>query len=136
MKPVTWDDLDTAARTVYGEARGESWDGKHAVANVIVNRAKIGGWWGSSICTVCLFPYQFSCWNENDPNREKCKKIGYDNPVLRECLRAVLHALDIHDDRTNGATHYFVTNMPNPPAWFDPDKVMGRIGSHTFLKGV
>ncbi len=40
--PITPDDLITAARTVYGEARGESWEGKLAVACVIVNRLRLG----------------------------------------------------------------------------------------------
>lgn len=60
--------LDTLTKTIWGEARGEGREGMIAVAWVILNRASIGGWWGNSIETVCLKPWQFSCWNANDPN--------------------------------------------------------------------
>ena len=35
--------VDTLARTLFGEARGEATEGKAAVANVILNRASKGG---------------------------------------------------------------------------------------------
>lgn len=68
-------DTDILARTIYGEARGESISGQEAIASVILNRvafAKRRGryWWGNTIAGVCLAPWQFSCWNENDPNRK------------------------------------------------------------------
>ena len=37
-------DVDILARTIYGEARGESEIGKRAVASVILNRYKSGKW--------------------------------------------------------------------------------------------
>ena len=68
-------DTDILARTIYGEARGESISGQEAIASVILNRvafAKRRGryWWGNTIAGVCLAPWQFSCWNENDLNRK------------------------------------------------------------------
>lgn len=65
---LTAGDIDILARTIYGEARGEPWEGKIAVAWVVRNRAERGGWWGDTIREVCLKPWQFSCWNETDPN--------------------------------------------------------------------
>lgn len=64
-------DLQVVAATLWGEARGEGVEGMIAVAHVIANRARKGGWWGSTPRDVCLKKWQFSCWNENDPNREK-----------------------------------------------------------------
>ena len=58
------------ARTLWGEARGESLAGQIAVAWTIRNRVDDGNtksWWGEGYAGVCQKPYQFSCW-KNDPN--------------------------------------------------------------------
>jgi len=73
-------EVDVLARTIYGEARGETVRGKEAVACVIMNRVRRaqergGYWWGASVEKVCLKPWQFSCWNEHDPNREKIQQV-------------------------------------------------------------
>ena len=68
---MTRDDLWTFAKTIWAEARGEPLDGQIAVANVILNRARQGGWWGDDVAGVCCKPKQFSCWNDGDPNRAK-----------------------------------------------------------------
>ena len=68
---VTEKDLDILARTLWGEARGESLAGQIAVAWTIRNRVNDGNaksWWGEGYVGVCQKPYQFSCWNKNDPN--------------------------------------------------------------------
>jgi len=46
--------------TLYGEARGEEFDGKMAVASVIKTRSTLSG---KSLAEVCLQSRQFSCWN-------------------------------------------------------------------------
>jgi len=47
--------------TIYAEARGESFDGKMAVASVIKTRALRSK---TSMAAVCMQDRQFSCWNE------------------------------------------------------------------------
>ena len=42
-------DLQTAARTIFGEARGESDEGQRWVAATIITRAQRGGWWGGTL---------------------------------------------------------------------------------------
>ena len=51
---ISAQDLDTAARTVYGEARGESFEGKVAVAHSIINRSAVGGWMASYCQIFCV----------------------------------------------------------------------------------
>ena len=126
--------LDTAARTVWGEARGEDYNGKLAVASVIRNRVNNPGWWGHSLRGVCLKPYQFSCWNRDDPNSDRILAVDYTNRTLRECLRAVLEALDSPLDITHGATHYLVSTLEPKPNWYSRGKEICRIGKHSFLK--
>ena len=47
-------EIDLLARTIWGEARGEGQTGMQAVANVIMNRVKKGGWWGATVQDVVL----------------------------------------------------------------------------------
>jgi len=46
--------------TIYGEARGEPFKGKLAVAAVIQTRARRSN---TSLTEICLTEKQFSCWN-------------------------------------------------------------------------
>ena len=75
------EDVDALARTVFGEARGECLSGQEAVASVILNRVAFSGrrggyWWGNTVYEVCHKPWQFSCWNQNDPNRRLLEQNG------------------------------------------------------------
>ncbi|PWK42197.1 hypothetical protein C7534_1054 [Pseudomonas sp. OV226] len=56
---VTENDRDILARTLWGEARGESLAGQIAVAWTIRNRVfdgKTKSWWGEGYASVCLKP--------------------------------------------------------------------------------
>lgn len=128
---LTPEALDTAARTVWGEARGEPWDGKVAVAWVIRNRADNPGWWGRNVAEVCLQPFQFSCWLHNDPNRVKC--IQATEVDLRECRKAVEAVFDgTEPDITNGADHYHHKTIL--PRWATGEKPVAIIGDHKFYR--
>lgn len=61
-------DVAKLAETLMGEAEGESYLAKRAVAQVIENR-RASGAWGNSYTSVVLAPLQFSCWD--DPARAK-----------------------------------------------------------------
>ena len=124
------------ARTIYGEARGEGRKGMTAVANVIINRAAIGGWWGDSIINVAQAPWQFSAWNANDPNRAIIENLmPGDNEIfdLAYLIAGDAMAGDTVDE-TKGATHYHTTAIN--PHWADPAKQVAQIGSHVFYRGI
>ena len=53
-------------QTISMESANQPFSGQVAVASVIINRARKAG---KSLEWVVLRPRQFSCWNENDPNR-------------------------------------------------------------------
>lgn len=132
-------DLEILARTIYGEARGEASIGQTAVAWVIRNRSQstrfVPGLQKKpgAVSYVCLKPYQFSCWLVGDPNLPKMMKLDLtaDGASYAAIGRAVLDGQVA--DPTNGADHYYVTDMPDPPAWRDQMKVAAVIGHHTFL---
>jgi spore germination cell wall hydrolase CwlJ-like protein len=61
IPPFDAEDRDYMIRTIVFEAAGESEEGKIAVAYVILNRIKNGGW-GDSIKDVVTSPWQFEPW--------------------------------------------------------------------------
>ncbi len=124
-------ELTLMTMCVYGEARGEEYEGKLAVAQVIMNRVKEGGWYGGSIKDVVLKPYQFSCFNTWDPNLKKM--FDPDLYLWKQCFKAAWNAYsEIMNDPTQGATHY-CTFQVNPP-WIRAMQETGQIGNHRFFK--
>ncbi len=128
-------ELMLLARMVFGEARNQPLEAMIGVAYTAVNRMEIGGWYGKSLREVLLKPWQYSCFNKNDPNRKKLM-----NPLLYEKLEiftkclAVAHAVlnGLVKDPTNGATHYFSGNRK--PRWARKMRWCGKIGDFKFYK--
>lgn len=133
-------DIDVLARTIYGEARGEPVRGKEAVAAVIMNRVRLakrrgGYWWGNDIQAVCQKPWQFSCWNDNDPNCEKLLAVTRDNTVFKTCLRVARRAVrGALKDPTRGSTHYHTLNVD--PPWSSGRAPVVIIGRHRFFNDI
>lgn len=126
---------DILARTLWGEARGEPVRGIEAVAAVVMNRARRGGWWGDSVESVCRKPMQFSCWNPSDPNRAKLERVDETDRAFRICLRIARRAIaGSVDDPTHGATHYHVRGLL--PKWARGRDPSAEIGNHLFYAGV
>lgn len=130
--------VDTLARTLWGEARGEGGRGMEGVANVVINRLKHakrkgGFWWGNTIIQICQKPYQFSCWNKDDANFTKVMKVDARDldfaTACRIARRAILGALP---DRTNGATHYHAASAA--PYWAKGQEAVAVIGRHIFYR--
>ena len=135
----TFHDLELVACTIYGEARGESFIGKMAVGFVILNRAKKRG---TTPGSEAIRPYQFSCWNKDDPN---CKLITNPNDISgkewRECFRAALQVLGGFDlvgckvdDLTKGATHYHTQSIK--PYWAQGKEPCYVVGNHIFYNNI
>jgi uncharacterized protein (TIGR02594 family) len=130
----------TLARTLYGEARGQGQRGIEAVANVVMNRAASGRW-GGKVGSVCLWPWQFSCWNRNDPNFQKIRNKtddGTDND-FKLCLviarKAVSGGLPQH---VPGALHYYADYI-RTPNWVSKSpnaRMVAKIGRHLFWAGI
>lgn len=133
---TTGADIYVLGQTIYGEARGETHDGKVAVGWVIRNRAADARW-PDTIEKVCRQKAQFSCWNASDPNRERVIGVTVDDPAFRECLHVSIDVLSSKgQDPTKGANHYLTKAMAerSPPKWYDASKITKTIGAHVFLK--
>lgn len=134
MIDVTPGDLDILARTVYGEARGEPYEGKKAVAHVIINRTSFRvGDRDHSLAASALRWLQFSAWNEGDPNRRKMARITLSDRGFRTCMRAALEAID-EPDPTHGSRHYHRRGAA--PRWSRGKRPVLDIGSHVFFNDI
>lgn len=131
-------DLDVLARTILGEARGESYDGKVAVGRTVVNRWRSKRWFaGRTIAATAQKRFQYSCWNRNDPNRAKILAARTDTALFQECLKAARDAMDGGGPAwLDAVTHYYAPRMVAPPKWAADKKPAGRIGGHLFFRDI
>jgi len=131
---MTSSDWDTFGRTLYGEARGEPFDSQVGVAWVILNRVKKQGWYGGNVTEVCRKPYQFSCWNGNDPNLPIITGITTESPAFRRSLgiAALAESGDLPDP-TGGAVNYYADSIA-PPTWVAQMVFTVQLGHHRFYK--
>ena len=133
------DDIDTLARTIFGEARGD-YDNPEggmasliAVGNVVMNRLKAKGRYGQSIQEICLKPWQFSCWNEGDPNRKLLMRPELSDPLFTVCHQvATKVAKGEWPDLTKGSDHYHATTLI--PGWAKGQKPRVRVARHIFYR--
>ncbi|MDR2794797.1 MAG: cell wall hydrolase [Holosporaceae bacterium] len=130
----TKQDLYTLAKTIYGEARGEYYSygisSLMAIANVVVNRKNKN--FAPTICDVCLAPYQFSCWNKNDPNYKIITEISSD-AIFKKCQETAENVLaEKWPDLTDGCDHYHQKCIkPHWAAHLQPRRIFG---SHYFYE--
>ena len=125
------------AATMWGEARGEGRTGMGFVGHVIMNRAA-ADFRGSNPTEVALYHKQFSCWNQNDPNREKLTVEYLENTTGEERVAwdnaksLAYYILNGSADYTGGALHYHAKTVN--PNWSSDYTVTRVEGSHIFYR--
>lgn len=130
---MTDNDWEIMAKTIYGEARGETEEGKIAVACCIFNRFKSGKWFaGKTIAQTCQKPWQFSCWNKSDPNAQIIAKLPFS--TYSSYFKIISKAKE--KDITNGATHYYAPKVVKCPEWAKGKEPCAEIGNHLFFKNI
>ena len=114
-------DLYLMARAVYGEARGEPYQGKVAVAAVILNRVRNKDF-PNTVSGVIYQPWAFTAVNDGQIN------LGTND----ECIRACQDAMNGWDP-TYGCIYYYnpktATNQ-----WIRNRPIVTTIGKHVFCK--
>ena len=111
------------ALTLWGEARGESFNARYAVAQVIVTRSQQTG---ESYRRVCLKPKQFQCWKNGvfQPKRPRGNE-----PNWIECY-TIADAVVKGNVPSSRATHFRDTS--GHPPWMYAMNRVGRIGGLIF----
>lgn len=119
---VTKEDINLMAKVVYAESNAEPYEGKVAVASVILNRLKDKNF-PKSINDVIKQKYAFSCVVDGNINV---------NPN-QDCYNAVFDALDGKDPTTNAL--YFYNPKTAHSSWMINIKKTNvkPIGNHTFF---
>lgn len=142
VQVIIFPDIEIAARTLYGEARGESYEGKKAVIHVMLNRRdkKVGDR-DHTLASVSLRWRQFSTWNEGDPNRLKIQTVSFDDPDFLSCVQATCEAILENKkkiDPTNGSTHYLANWLYQKDTvdWARGKTPTVKIGNHVFYNNV
>jgi hypothetical protein len=143
---------DTIAKTLYGEAGGESEDGKRAVASVIWNRAGGSADRFVGVCTKSgpiiskktkkpaldkngqpIIVWQFDCWR-------KGVRPDYKSKTWQTCLKIANEMVSGAFSPTVQSKNYYAFSGPNaikPPKWAEPYVQSGNyadIGNHRFLR--
>jgi spore germination cell wall hydrolase CwlJ-like protein len=129
------EDRDYLIRTIVFEAADESEEGKIAVAYVILNRIKSGGW-GDSIKDVVTSPWQFEPWMTR---REEMEKLSPDAPSYKNAAQIADAVLAGQvPDPTAGAMYFLNPTVVRErrggslPSWAQGE---GQpIGNHTFYR--
>lgn len=140
-------DISIAGRTIWGEARGQSYDHKVLIAHVLLNRwIRTDGQFAKddTLATTCLRHVQFSVWTKSDPNFDKLFTCNIGDRELRNCIRAVYEAIEDKDgnlDPSQGATHYHTIAKPSwasqwPPNWAEGHLPCVIEGAHAFYNDV
>lgn len=133
-------DVDTLARTIWGEARGEGREGMVAVANVVMNRYRLRqsgagyrsfGPVGASVAQICTAPRQFSAWNHGDPNRAAMLNVTEQSASFATAMEIARAAVaGSLSDITGGADHYHARTVN--PDWAEGVAPVKAIGKHVF----
>lgn len=127
------------AQTLWGEARGEGIEGMRAVACVIMSRALTHYRSQHSIAAVCQDPWQFSCWNLDDPNRAELDR------VTRRYDASFAQALAVADEVMrpgwvnpfpSDVRHYVASSLRQRPGWLQGRQPYEVIGRHEFYQGI
>lgn len=143
-------EIDTTARTVWAEARGEGEAGMIAVAAVIANRVaaakRYKAKWGTphilygdgTFANACKRRFQFSCWNPNDKNLPQLEAVTDEDHQFKIALAIARDAVeDVLKDLTDGATHYLtkaVFDRAPDSHWCKRKPPLCVIGNHLFFR--
>lgn len=137
--PASWPGLMVLAGTLIGEAEGEPYLGKLAVAEVIMERVRDKRW-PNTVAGVCFQPFQFSCWRDQNRLATMRDPIGKSTALAwEECFKAACAAYWRYETAYTGNANHYVEEQQlrkagQLPDWFKEEAVTLRLGHHTFLR--
>ena len=130
---------ETLALTLWGEAAGRPVRAIEATAALVLNRLRAAldpqgpGHWGRDLATICRAPFQFGCWNPNNPRHAEMLSVAPGDGALAVCRRiASRAAAGVLPDPTGGATH--AHDVAVLPAWAIGRMPLCEIGGLVFYR--
>lgn len=127
------------AMCIFGEARGDIAEAKVGVGCVVRNRVGLQGRYGHGFPGVILKPYQFSSFNDNDPNHSKLlRPLDHEKPeVWDACYTAAyITYWGSQRDITDGAVFYYSKPLKAPPRKKDGTLAWGSVEHTVDLGGL
>lgn len=118
------DQVKCLAKNIYFEARGESREGKIAVASVVMNRTK-NKRFPSTACAVIHQKNQFS-WVKNRPTVNNASLYEKCLTIAREVYYNKVR------DNTAGSLFFHATHVR--PSWSHKKSRTTKIGGHVFYR--
>lgn len=115
-------EVELLARLVHAEARGEPYEGKVAVAAVVINRVRSGSF-PNTIRGVILQPAQF----------KSVENGQIELPPDQESWRAAQEALAGRDP-TGGALYFYNPQKSTALSWWSTRTITAVIGNHNFAR--
>ncbi|MCK9432831.1 MAG: cell wall hydrolase [Candidatus Omnitrophica bacterium] len=132
---IEMSEIIVLALTLIGEAEGEAWKGKCAVADVIYNRAAASG---RTLKDECLRPRQFSCWNGEAAQRRLVNRTAdgtlINDQSWKDCLMIARRMASGAWRPGIKADHYYNPDLCSP-SWAQDMRFVAVIGNHRFMKG-
>lgn len=136
------DEIEVMAKTIWGEARSETQEGRTAVAWVIRNRAASRAFAATLVGAegavehVCMAPWQFSCWLSSDPNRAKIDALTRDEYADEYDLAFDVLGGAIPDPTSGAVNYYSPRGMAGglPPYWAASMTFVGVFGTQRFYR--
>lgn len=128
---------DLLARTIYGEAANQPYEGQLAVAHSILNRLKSGKYGGDTMQDVLWKPYQYEPWMTR---RDELLSLDPESDEYKKYAEIAVKAMQDNsegNDPTGGATHFLNPEIVRRrrggslPSWFDQERAM-QVGDHWF----
>ncbi|MDI3281272.1 MAG: cell wall hydrolase [Bacillota bacterium] len=120
--PVSPEEVELLARLVHAEARGEPYEGKVAVAAVVINRVRSGAF-PNTIRGVIFQPAQF----------KSVENGQIELPPDQESWQAAREAIAGRDP-TGGALYFYNPQKSTALSWWSTRTVTAVIGNHNFAR--
>ena len=119
--------FDCMVCNCYHETRGESKEGKIAVAKTVLSRAESRSY-PKTVCKVVYQPWQFSWTRDRYSNTIKTRN-SLDRRSLAECRSAIDQAIN---EGPNGLIYFYNPKVVTP-AWAKRVTRCAQLGRHVFL---
>lgn len=131
-------EIDTLARTIWGEAGEHGRKEMEALACLILNRVQVSKakgsyWWGNNIIQVCQKPYQFSCWNRSSYKFRDLLNTDETTPGYITAVRIAKKAVQGNlQDTVKTATHCH--KVGESPYWAKDESPVAVVGQFLFYR--
>ena len=133
MRLITDDAL--AIATIMQEAESEPYEGKLAVAEVILRRTRRKYFSDGTVSGTVLAPIQFSGWNGKSTNRVRSVQIDMTDKIVLDCVRAWGEAQKGSNVSQGALLYYNPGAVTTKPEWDAPGRStkVAEIGRHHFF---